>query len=80
VFIRVTDRRRVRPVRVVAEIASALSRIYGRQFRLEDATPLFGSAVTLSRIRAGADPSAIAASWAPDESRWRTLRAKYLLY
>jgi uncharacterized protein YbbC (DUF1343 family) len=80
VFIRVTDRRRVRPVRVVAEIASALSRIYGRRFRLEDASSLFGSAVTLSQIRAGADPSAIAASWAPDESRWRTLRAQYLLY
>jgi uncharacterized protein YbbC (DUF1343 family) len=80
VFIRVGDRQRVRPVRLGAEIASALSRIYGGLFRLEDAGALFGSAVTLSRIRAGDDPAAIAASWTADESKWRTFRAKYLLY
>ena len=34
----------------------------------------------LAKIRAGEDPAAIAASWAPDEARWRLTRAKYLLY
>ena len=43
VFMIVTDRDRLRPVRVGLEIASALSRLYGQQFRLEDAAYLFGA-------------------------------------
>jgi uncharacterized protein YbbC (DUF1343 family) len=76
----VTDRERLRPVRVGLEIASALSRLYGEQFKLEDAATLFGSKATLERIRKGEDPAAIAASWAGDEAKWRLTRAKYLLY
>jgi hypothetical protein len=34
----------------------------------------------LAKIRAGADPSGIAASWTADEAKWRLTRAKYLLY
>jgi uncharacterized protein YbbC (DUF1343 family) len=80
VFMIVTDRDRIRPVRVGLEIASVLSRLYGQQFRLEDAALLFGSQATLEKIRAGDSPSSIAASWAGDEARWRLTRARYLLY
>jgi uncharacterized protein YbbC (DUF1343 family) len=80
VFLIVTDRDRLRPVRVGLEIASTLSRLYGQQFRLEDAATLFGPKAMLEEIRAGADPAAIAASWAADETKWRLTRAKYLLY
>jgi uncharacterized protein YbbC (DUF1343 family) len=80
VFMIVTDRDRLRPVRVGLEIATALSRRYGQQFRLEDAAALFGSKAMLERIRNGDDPAAIAASWAADEAKWRLTRAKYLLY
>jgi uncharacterized protein YbbC (DUF1343 family) len=80
VFMIVTDRDRLRPVRVGLEIASVLSRLYGRQFELEDAALLFGSKTTLERIRASEDPAVIAASWVADEARWRLTRAKYLLY
>jgi uncharacterized protein YbbC (DUF1343 family)/CubicO group peptidase (beta-lactamase class C family) len=80
VFMIVTDRDRLRPVRVGLEIASALSRLYGQQFRLEEATTLFASRPVLARIRAGDDPSAIEAAWKDDESRWLATRAKYLLY
>jgi uncharacterized protein YbbC (DUF1343 family)/CubicO group peptidase (beta-lactamase class C family) len=76
----VTDRHRLRPVRVGLEIAAALSRAYGSTFKLEDALTLFGSADTLKRIRAGEDPDAIAASWRSDEEAWRELAKKYLLY
>src|SRR5207245_9818439 len=79
VFLIVTDRDRLRPVRAGLEIASALARLYGQQFKLEDAALLFGSTSTLARVRAGEDPAAIAASWAPDEAKWRLPRAKYLL-
>jgi uncharacterized protein YbbC (DUF1343 family)/CubicO group peptidase (beta-lactamase class C family) len=80
VFLIVTDRDRLRPVRAGMQIAATLSRLYPAQFRLEDAAMLLGSTSTIAKIRAGEDPAAIAASWAPDEEAWRLTRAKYLLY
>lgn len=80
VFVIVTDRAALRPVRVGLEIASALTRLYPSQYQLDSAARLFGSRATLTRVRSGDDPAAIAASWAAAEGRWRLLRAKYLLY
>lgn len=80
VFIIVTDRAALRPVRVGLEIASALSRLYPARYQLDLAARLFGSRDTLARIRTGDDPAAIAASWGAAEARWRLLRSKYLLY
>jgi uncharacterized protein YbbC (DUF1343 family) len=80
VFMMVTDRNALRPVRVGVEIAALLHKMYGSRFELEAAERLFGSREGLTRIRAGHDPAAIAASWAAGESRWRLLRNQYLLY
>jgi uncharacterized protein YbbC (DUF1343 family)/CubicO group peptidase (beta-lactamase class C family) len=80
VFIVVTDRAAVRPVRVGVEIASALVRQAGTSFELDAAARLFGSTASIARIKAGDDPASIAASWSAAEARWRLLRAKYLLY
>jgi hypothetical protein len=67
-------------VRLGIEIASMLSKMYGGRFELEAAERLFGSKDGIGRIRNGEDPAAIAATWAIAESRWRLLRAPYLLY
>jgi len=80
VFLIVTDRNALRPVRVGLEIASALARLNRDQFELDKAATLFGSKAMLSRVRAGDDPSGIADSWRADETKWRTTRAGYLLY
>ena len=80
VFMIVTDRLALRPVRLGVEIAAMLHKLYGATFELESAVRLFGSKDGLSRIRAGEDPQSIVESWAAGEARWRTLRAKYLLY
>jgi uncharacterized protein YbbC (DUF1343 family)/CubicO group peptidase (beta-lactamase class C family) len=80
VFVIVTDRAALRPVRVGLEIAAALTRMYPTQFKLDDALRLFGSRDTLARAKAGEDPASIAASWGAAEAKWRLLRAKYLLY
>jgi uncharacterized protein YbbC (DUF1343 family) len=80
VFIVITDRAALRPVRVGVEIASALARMYPSEYQLDAAARLFGSRAALSRIRSGDDPAAIAASFGAAEARWRLLRAKYLLY
>ena len=70
-FLLVTDRDRLRPVRVGLEIAAALVNSYGAQFTLEQSNPLIGSKATVEKIRAGVEPAQIAASWRADEERWR---------
>jgi uncharacterized protein YbbC (DUF1343 family)/CubicO group peptidase (beta-lactamase class C family) len=80
VFIIVTDRAALRPVRVGVEIASALSRMYPAEYRLDLAASLLGSREALGRVKAGEDPAAIVASFGAAEARWRLLRSKYLLY
>jgi uncharacterized protein YbbC (DUF1343 family) len=80
VFMVVTDRQALQPVRIGVEIAAMLHKLYGATFDLEAAARLFGSRDGLARIRAGDAPDAIARSWAAAEARWRLLRAKYLLY
>jgi uncharacterized protein YbbC (DUF1343 family) len=80
VFIVITDRHAVRPVRVGVEIASALLRLFPGRLEIDRAARLFGSVDGLTRIKSGEDPVAIAASWAAAESRWRLLRAKHLIY
>lgn len=80
VFLVVTDRSALRPVRLGLELAAMLSKLYGTRYELESADRLFGSRDTLARVRAGDDPALIAASWGAAEARWRLLRAKYLLY
>jgi uncharacterized protein YbbC (DUF1343 family)/CubicO group peptidase (beta-lactamase class C family) len=80
VFMIVTDRQALRPVRVGIEVAAALYRLWPKDFQLQLAARLVGSRDAIARIQSGDDPAAIAARWASDEAKWRLLRAKYLLY
>lgn len=80
VFMVVTDRQALRPVRVGLEVAAMLHRLYGSKYEIEAAERLFGSKESLARVKAGEDPARVAASWAAGEGRWRKLRAKYLIY
>jgi uncharacterized protein YbbC (DUF1343 family)/CubicO group peptidase (beta-lactamase class C family) len=80
VFMIVTDRAAIHPVRVGLEIAAMLHKLYGSKYDVEAAEKLFGSKEGLARIRAGDDPASIASAWAAGEARWRLLRNKYLLY
>jgi len=79
VFIVVTDRSRLRPVRLGVEVAVLLNRLYPKSYNVAGVGRLFG-ADTVRRIRAGEDPETIVSSWARAEGPWRALRAKYLLY
>jgi uncharacterized protein YbbC (DUF1343 family) len=80
VFIVVTDRHAIRPVRLGVEIAAALWRLFPGKFEIDLAHRLFGSGANLARIKAGDDPAAVVASWSGAEARWRLLRARHLLY
>jgi len=79
VFIIVTDRDRLKPVRVGLEVATALYRLFPDQFEVDRVGRLFG-ADAVRRIRAGEDPAAVSVAWVRAESQWRLLRAKYLRY
>ena len=80
VFIIVTNRTAVRPVRMGLEIAAALYRLYESRFDIDAAIKLFGSSGDLARAKAGEDVGRITDGWAAGEATWRLLRSQYLLY
>ncbi|MFA5910750.1 MAG: exo-beta-N-acetylmuramidase NamZ domain-containing protein [Vicinamibacterales bacterium] len=80
VFMVITNRAALQPVRVGLEIAGALFTLFGEKYQLENTDLLLGSRDSLERVKRGEDPAAVAARWGADEARWRRLRAKYLLY
>ena len=80
VFMMVTNRTSLQPVRVGIEIASALSSLYGDKYQPNNMWRLIGTEQIVARVRQGEDTAAIAARFSADEARWRRLRAKDLLY
>jgi uncharacterized protein YbbC (DUF1343 family)/CubicO group peptidase (beta-lactamase class C family) len=80
VFMVITDRAALRPVRLGVELASALTKMAPDKFLMETNLRLLGSAADIAKIKSGDDAAAIAAAWSGAEARWRLLRAKYLLY
>jgi uncharacterized protein YbbC (DUF1343 family)/CubicO group peptidase (beta-lactamase class C family) len=80
VFMVITNRTALQPVRVGFEIAGALFALYGAKYEPNNMWRLIGSETLVASIQQGDDPGAMAASWSADEARWRRLRAKYLLY
>ena len=80
VFMVITNRATLQPVRVGLEIAGALFKLFGDRYELANTHLLVGSRDSLERVKRGDDPAVVAAKWADDEARWRRLRAKYLLY
>jgi uncharacterized protein YbbC (DUF1343 family)/CubicO group peptidase (beta-lactamase class C family) len=80
VFMMVTNRTALAPVRVGLEVAAALSTLFGDTYQFENTDRLLGSRESLERVKRGEDPAVVAATWSAAEARWRRLRAKYLLY
>jgi uncharacterized protein YbbC (DUF1343 family) len=62
------------------EIASALFRLYPRDFNLDKILPLVGCPDVLQAIKGGKDPHSIVLNWQDPLTDFRQLRAKYLLY
>lgn len=80
VFILVTDRQALQPVRLGLEVAAMLHRLYPAEYRLEKEANLLGAETVLSRILAGEAPAGAMQSWKADEMQWRRLCSRYLLY
>jgi uncharacterized protein YbbC (DUF1343 family) len=80
VFMIVSNRATLQPVRLGLEVAATLFTLYPDRYRTENTDRLLGSRTALERVKAGEDPARVAAPWTNAEARWRLLRAKYLLY
>ncbi len=80
VFILVTDRQALRPVRLGLEVAALLYRLYPEKYRLEEEENLLGSERALIQILSGETLAAIVKTWQADEKHWRQRRKPYLLY
>ena len=80
VFMVITNRGALQPVRIGFEIASALFSLYGAKYEPGNMWRLIGSEPLVASIRQADDPATMASRWSSDEARWRRLRAKYLLY
>jgi uncharacterized protein YbbC (DUF1343 family) len=62
------------------EIASALQRLYPKDFQLEKILPLIGTREVLQAIQEGQDPNSIVLQWQGPLEQFHKLRSKYLLY
>jgi len=80
VFMLVTNRQVLQPVRLGLKIAATLHLLYPEEYHLEAANSLLGPAETLARIQSGVGSARVAESWLVDEAQWRELRKGYLLY
>jgi uncharacterized protein YbbC (DUF1343 family) len=80
IFILVTDRTAIRPVRLGLEIATLLYKLYPDEYDPEEAEKQFATRVNMTPIRAGNDPIRVAESWKDDEAKWLRTRKPYLLY
>ena len=80
VTIELTSRSSFRSMLMGLEIAGALHRNYPDRFQLAKMIELLGSQSTIDQMERGVPPVEIEDSWAADLSRFRTMRAKYLLY
>jgi uncharacterized protein YbbC (DUF1343 family) len=62
------------------EMASALYRLYPKDFLLDKILPLVGSYEVLQAIKDRRDPNSIVLNWQGSLGDFRQLRSKYLLY
>lgn len=80
IYIAVTDRSAVAPVKLGAALAWQLHHLFGDAFELEKIKHLVKNASTLDKIKSAASPAEVPAAWEPELSAFKLLRAKYLIY
>ena len=80
VSIKITDRFKVRSMRVGLEIAAILQKLYPKQFEISKMIELVGNSDTMQQVLSGVPPEKIVASWADSLAAFDQVRRKYLLY
>jgi len=80
VSIRITDRFKVRSMRMGLEIAAILEKLYPKQFDVSKLIELVGNSDTIQQLQAGVAPEKIVASWSDSLTAFDQTRRKYFLY
>jgi uncharacterized protein YbbC (DUF1343 family) len=80
VSIKITDRFKVRSMRMGLEIAAILQKLYPKQFDSSKLIELLGNSDTVQQVQAGVAPEKIVASWADSLAAFDQVRRKYFLY
>src|SRR5258708_28055174 len=80
VSIKITDRFKVRSMRVGLEIAAILQELYPKQFESSKLIELVGNSDTGQKLQTGEAPEKIFASWTDSLTAFDKVRRKYFLY
>jgi uncharacterized protein YbbC (DUF1343 family) len=80
VAVRVTDRFKVRSMRMGLEIAAILQKLYPKQFDTAKLLELVGNAETIQQLQTGVPPEKIVASWSAALTAFDQVRRRYFLY
>ncbi len=62
------------------ELASALLKLYAKDYRIEKMIEILGNKAVLDAIVAGTDPRLVAEDWRDELQRFQQIRKKHLLY
>ncbi len=80
VSIKITDRFKVRSMRVGLEIAAILQKLYPKQFEISKMIELVGNSDTMQQLQSCVAPEKIVASWSDTLAAFDKTRRKYFLY
>lgn len=80
VFMIVTDRNQLDAPHLGMELASALIKLYPKDYKTDKMVNLLGHKPSLEALIAGRDPRWIVDSWREDLEKFKTVREKYLIY
>ncbi len=75
-----TDRNALDAPELGIEIASALLKLYPGQFKITGIDSLMVNKASLDALTSGEDPRRVAGQWQDEIDRFKTIRAKYLIY
>ena len=79
IFILVTDRDAMEPVRTGVTLAHHLYKIHGDKFEVDKVVRLLQNQETTDALKT-TDPAKVAETWKDDVEQFNTLREKYLIY
>jgi len=79
-YVIVTDRNKIQPVQMGIAIVCQLHQLFADKFQLDGVNKLLKSDKTMNAIKSARDWQTIPRSWQQDLTKFKTRRAKYLLY
>ncbi len=80
IYVTVTDRNTIEPVKVGVTIAWALNHLFSGNFEIDKVVRLLQNRKALDAIKTADDPSKIAEVWQSDLDQFKQMRSKYLMY